>query len=432
MTQRAVTSSNEVEMGKIDTLCSVIGIFALTFFLMINFNKRESPPLVKPGIDVLLEKRLDLIRGKRVGLITNPTGITSDFRPTIDALFACKETRLVALFGPEHGIRGDVPGGEPIASYVDRKTGLPVHSLYGRTRKPTPDMLKGLDVLIFDIQDIGIRPYTYIYTMALAMEAAREQGLPFIVLDRPNPLGGHRVEGKILEPRFESFIGMYPIPYVYGMTVGELARLFNEEFGIGVDLTVVPMEGWRRGMLFEETGLLWVPTSPHVPYAHTVFLIAATGGLGELSVLSEGVGTPMPFELVGAPWIDGEKLAAELNRRNLPGVYFRATHFRPFYFRFAETPCQGVQIHILDARAFEPMRVQIHILAAIRRLFPDHPLFDVRANPKGIRNFDRAMGSDSIRRQLEAGWEAEKIIRSWEPELEKFRQIRRKYLLYPE
>ena len=388
--------------------------------------KDSNHPLVKPGIDVLIEKQLGLIKGKNIGLITNPTGITSQFKSTIDALNEIPDVKLVALFGPEHGVRGDIPGGERISSYRDKQTGITVFSLYGETRKPTLEMLKNVDVLLYDIQDIGSRAYTYIYTMAYAMEAARDAKIPFIVLDRPNPLGGNRVEGNVLDPKFKSFIGLYPIPYVYGMTVGELAQLFNKEFNINCNLTVVPLEGWTREMTYKDTGLLWVPTSPHVPHSETAYLVAAIGCIGELGTISEGVGTPSPFEFIGAPWMDADRLAAELNSRNLPGVYFRPTYFRPFYMRFVNEQCAGVQIHILDKNIFEPARIQVHILTAIQKLYPEQNIF----NTTRVTSFDKAFGTDEVRKAIVSGDSAEKIIASWSDQLEKFKQIRQNYLLY--
>ncbi len=393
---------------------------------LLSRAKNDIPPLVKPGIDVLIEKQRHLIAGKRLGLITNPTGITRQFKSTIDALNELPDVKLVALFGPEHGVRGDIPGGERVGTYQDKKTGITVYSLYGETYKPTPEMLKGIDALLYDIQDIGSRAYTYIYTMAYSMEAAKEAKIPFIVLDRPNPLGGNRIEGNVLDPKFKSFIGLYPIPYIYGMTVGELAQLFNKEFNINCDLTVVPLEGWRRDMTFEDTGLLWVPTSPHVPHPETAYLVAAIGCIGELGTISEGVGTPSPFEFIGAPWMDGDKLAEELNAKKLPGVYFRPTYFRPLYLRFIKEQCSGVQIHILDKGKFEPAAVQVHILAAIKRLFPEKNIFDT---PR-ISNFDKAFGTDEVRKAIIRGDSAEAIIRSWQLQLEEFKKIRERHLIY--
>ena len=381
---------------------------------------------IKLGVDVLLASRIDLVKGKRVGLITNATGLTSDFESTIDVLYRQPEIKLVALFGPEHGIRGDIPAGESVAHYQDERTGLPVYSLYGNQRRPTKEMLTGIDVLIYDIQDIGNRAYTYIYTMAYAMQAAHEQEITFIVLDRPNPLSGIRVEGNILEPAFSSFIGLFPIPQVYGMTVGELACFFNHEFNINCDLKIVPMTGWRREMYFEDTGLFWTPTSPHVPRAQTALFVATTGCLGELDTISEGVGYPLPFEVVGAPWIDGQQLANELNQRHLNGVFFRPLHFRPYYYRFANEQCGGVQIHITNHLLFSPTATQIHILAAIQKIFPAHNIF----NTTRIQMFDKAFGTDKIRKAIASGSSAEKIILSWQNELQQFLAKRAKYLIY--
>ncbi len=387
-----------------------------------------SAPRVKPGVEVLLEKRLDLIRGRRVGLITNPSGVTAELKSTIDVLHQLPEVKLVALFGPEHGVRGDVFAGEQVNDFVDSRTGLPVFSLYGRRSKPTPEMLANVDVLVYDVQDIGSRTYTYIYTMASCMEAAASQGIPFVVLDRPNPLGGLLVEGPVLEHGFESGIGRYPIPYVYGLTVGELAMLFNREFGINCRLTVVPMEGWKRTMLFADTGLPWVLTSPHIPHAETALFYPATGCLGELGVC-EGVGYTLPFELVADEWTDGQALADHLNKLRLPGVVFRAQYFRPYYFRYKDKQLHGVQIHLTDPRAFRPMATQMHILAALCTLYPHVDLFArERYRPE---SFDRAMGTDAVRKALAAGQGAEEIMRSWQPTLERFLKVRQKYLLYP-
>ncbi len=382
-------------------------------------------PHVLTGLEVLLKQHPIELEGKRVGLITNPTGVTSELVQNVDAMLEAG-INLVALFGPEHGVRGDVEGGRAVQSYVDERTGLTVYSLYGATRKPTAEMLRGVDVLVYDIQDIGIRPYTYISTLALAMQAAAEHGIPFVVLDRPNPLGGILVEGPVLEEAFKSFIGIYPIPYVYGLTVGELARFFNREFGIGCNLRVVKMQGWRRSMLWPDTGLPWVPTSPHIPHWFTALYCAATGALGELGTVCEGVGTPSPFELVGAPWADANKLAAELNARDLPGVRFRPVTFRPFYFRFAGQTVRGVHIHILDPRRFRPMLVQVHLLHALLKLHPEAGLF----KSERLDSFDRAWGTDRVRKLLLAGMSPEDVVASWRDSLEAYLAKRRSYLMY--
>lgn len=420
---------------------NVIVLIVLVFLLTqkITFGKDRmdnskvkhlSSSLVKPGIDVLLEKRLDLIKGKRIGLITNQTGITSTFKSTLDALNELPEVDLVALFGPEHGIRGDIQAGNTVPQYRDKKTGIMVYSIYGETQRPTPVMLKNIDVLLYDIQNFGLRAYTYISSMAYAMESARDANIPFIVLDRPNPLGGARVEGNVLDQKFRSFIGVYQIPYAYGMTVGELAKLFNDHFKINCDLIVVPMEGWNRSMTYEETGLLWIPISPHLPHAETIFHIATVGGIGELGTISEGVGTPTPFELIGAPWIDGDLLAKELNSKNLPGVYFRPAYFNPYYHphspQFVGKQCSGVQIHILDKNVFEPVVTQIHILTTIQKLYPQQKIFDT----KRVNMFDKAFGTDEIRKAVLRGDSAEQIKASWQDQLEEFKKIRAKYLIY--
>ncbi len=380
---------------------------------------------VKPGIEVLLDSQLDLLKGKRVGLITNATGINGNRKSTVDLLWKNPKVNLVALFAPEHGIRGDIPAGKHTKSYIDKKTGLPVFSLYGRTRKPTRAMLKGIDVLVFDIQDIGVRYYTYIYTMALSMEAAKEKGIVFVVLDRPDPLGGIDVDGPVLEKKFKSFIGMYPIPIVHGMTVGELAELFNNEFGIGAKLTVVRMKGWRREMFFKNTGLPWIKPSPNIPTPRTAFLYPVTGFIGELGVVSIGIGTSRPFEYIGAPWIEAGKLAEALNRRHLPGVYFRPVHFRPAYALYAKKKCHGIRIQVLNEKTFKPVDTGIYIISTLKKLYPEKIKLSRRRG-----SFDRAMGTIKVRLALKAGKSPPEIISSWQKGLKRFMAIRSKYLLY--
>jgi len=359
-------------------------------------------------------------------LITNPTGVTSRLRPTIDALHSHTAVHLTVLYGPEHGVRGEKAAGERVAFFVDEKTGLPVYSLYGATKKPTPKMLNNVDVLLFDIQDVGVRPYTYIYTMAYAMQAATEKNIPFIVLDRPNPLGGTLIEGPMLEDKYRSFIGLYPIPYIYGMTIGELAALFNEEFEMNTNLTVVPMSGWRRDMIYKDTGLSWVPTSPHVPHAWTPFFLAATGGFGELQTINEGVGYTTPFEYVGAEWINADTLAKVMNALELAGVFFRPIHYRPYYGVKKDLICHGVQIHIIDYHTFYPIKTQIAILKSIYDLYPGKNIF----NPDRIDMFYKAIGTDKISRMIKNHENLNDIYEECHNGIEAFVKKRKNYLLY--
>lgn len=388
---------------------------------------------MKLGIDVLRECNFNILRGKRVGLITNTTGVTSDLKSTIDVLFEESGANLVALFSPEHGLRADTEAGKEVNNFNDPKTGLPVFSLFGKTRKPTKDMLQNIDVLVYDVQDIGIRTYTYISTLGLAMEAAAENGVQFVVLDRPNPLTGIRVEGPMLEPKFKSFIGAYPIPYVYGMTVGELAKMINEEGWMECsnkcDLTVIPMSGWKRTMWWDETGLVWIPTSPHVPHSFTPLFMVMTGLLGELGTVNQGIGYTLPFELVGAPWINGNALARYLNSLELDGVQFRSTSYIPFYKDTTGLRYKGVQIHITDRNALSLERIQIAILDALIRLFPDYNIF-ARARADRIESFDKAVGTDKIRIALSNGSPIDEILKMQKKQYEEFLIKREKYLIY--
>ncbi|WP_102708085.1 exo-beta-N-acetylmuramidase NamZ family protein [Terribacillus saccharophilus] len=386
-------------------------------------HKRKKNNKVTPGVEVLLDDQKELLKGKKVGLITNPTGIDSKLNSIVDLLHDDSDIELTALFGPEHGVRGDAQAGEYVESYIDEKTGLPVYSLYGQTRKPTPEMLKNVEVLVFDIQDVGTRYYTYIYTMAYAMEAAKEKNIPIVVLDRPNPLGGLSVDGPVLEPEFSSFVGMYPIPTKHGMTVGELARFFNTEFNIKADLKVVKMKGWRRSMDFDDTGLPFVLPSPNMPTVSTTFVYPATG-LIEGTNLSEGRGTTKPFELIGAPYINSTNLAAELNSLRLPGVKFRAASFTPSTSKHAGKLSHGVEIYITDRDEFDAVTTGLHIIKTIHDMYPDD--FEFLSN----NFFDKLIGNDLVRTMILEGVSVTEITKTYQKELSEFKKVRKEYLLY--
>jgi uncharacterized protein YbbC (DUF1343 family) len=376
---------------------------------------------VKLGIDNI-DQHLALFAGKRVGLITNATGMNSQYQSSIDVLAA--KTNLVALYSPEHGIRGAVPAGDKVGSLTDAKTGLPVYSLYGATKKPTPEMLNNIDVLAFDIQDVGARSYTYIYTMAYAMQAAKENGKTFVVFDRPNPIGGVAVEGGLIKNGFESFIGMYPIPVRHGMTVGELARLFNQEFGIGCDLAVVEMTGWNREMYFEETGLPWVMTSPNIPTPDTALTYPATGIFGGTNI-SEGVGTTRPFDFVGAPWLDAEKFAERMNAMKLPGVVFRPAYYIPRFGNFSGETCGGVQLHVTDRKAFKPVRTGLSLLFTVEDLSEGQ--FAYTFSGKGAPMIDLITGDDGLRL---GRYTLDELLVSWEQEANAFKEMAKAYYIY--
>jgi uncharacterized protein YbbC (DUF1343 family) len=394
---------------------------------------RAGTPRVQTGIDVLRASSFEGLTGKRVGLITNPTGVDSRLRSTIDILQNAPGVTLVALFGPEHGVRGDHAAGEKVTSYADEATGLPVYSLYGRTRKPTPEMLNGIDVLVYDIQDIGCRSYTYISTMGLAMEAASEARIEFMVLDRPDPLGGERIEGNPVEPGAESFVSQFPIPYVYGLTPGELARLLNGEGllsgGARCRLTVIPMRGWMRGMTFEATGLPWVPTSPHIPESTTASFYACSGLLGELGVISEGVGYTVPFQVFAAPWIPSRRLADSLNAMRLPGLLFRPVTFTPFYGRYRDVELHGVQVHMTEAVPPDLMGVQFHVMEALASIAPERDIFAI-ADSSHRAMFDRVAGSPEVRRRFALRRKYEDVKEYLRKGTEEFRQRAAPYLLY--
>jgi uncharacterized protein YbbC (DUF1343 family) len=387
---------------------------------------------MKLGLEVLFQSNLSLLDGARVGLIANPASINSRFEHAADLFHQHPRINLTALFGPQHGFRGETQDNMiEWQSFRDDRTAVPAYSLYGETRKPTKEMLEDVDVLVFDIQDVGTRVYTFIYTMALAMEAARECGKRFVVLDRPNPINGIQIEGGILEPEFRSFVGMFPIPMRHGMTVGELALMFNREFGIGCELEIVKMEGWRRAMWYEETGLGWVMPSPNIPTVDTAVVYAGSVMI-EGTNISEGRGTTRPFEIIGAPFIGPHALIAELNKAQLAGVVFRSLHFQPAFQKFAGELCGGIQIHVVDRNSFKPVITGIAIISTIRRLYPD--LFAWKTPPYEYVHdklpFDVINGSSRLREQIEAGESVAKIEDCWRAELNDFAERRCSYLLY--
>lgn len=386
---------------------------------------------IKTGLEVLKASNFKILEGKRVGLITNPTGFDNNLKSTIDVLHEAKNVKLVALFGPEHGVRGDVHAGDKVENMTDSKTGLPVFSLYGKTRKATPEMLKDIDVLVYDIQDIGSRSFTYISTMGLAMEAAAENNIEFIVLDRPNPLGGEKIEGNLTEDGFISFVSQFKIPYIYGLTCGELAVMLNEENMLGkkCKLSVVEMEGWKRCMTFDETGLQWVPSSPHIPQPISAIAYPISGILGELGYMSIGVGYTIPFQMFAAEWVEAEKLAERLNSYELPGLIFRPLHLKPFYAVGIGKNLQGVQVHVMNYKNAALSDVQFWVMQAVAELWPEKAVF-ANASEGRYRMFDQVSGSDQIRLRFSKRHKFEDIKEYWYKDVESFRKLSQKYYLY--
>ena len=398
---------------------------------------------VKLGDEVLFEnpKYRDLIQDKRVGLITNPTGMDSHFIPTIDKLAFSGVCKLTALFGPEHGIRGDADAGEHVKNSVDEKTGVKVISLYGSYPDGSPraipneETLSTLDVMIYDLQDIGNRSYTYVATMRNCMKAAAKAHKRFVVLDRPNPMGGDFVDGNVLDQDFVSTVGWAPVPYLYGMTCGEMALWLKDHLGLDdLDLHVVPMEGWTRDMTWMDTGLPWIPTSTHMPHPETCWHIALTGTFGELHSINEGVGYTAPFEYIGAPFIKSNEFADEMNSRQLPGVFFRPVYYKPYYATHKGEMCGGVQVMITDYKKVRPVEAGVHVLAAIQKLYPKADVLHLH-NPTDtektrVSMFNKVMGTDKVRDAIAAGKSAREIVDSWKPAREKWVAESQKYHLY--
>ncbi len=382
--------------------------------------------MIEVGLSVLLREQLHLIEGGWVGLITNHTGIDEQLRSNIALLAAQPKCRLAALFSPEHGLWGGDPAGIKIPSAMDAQRQIPIHSLYGDTRQPTEEMLTDIEVLVYDIQDIGARFYTFISTLLLAMRAANESNIDFMVLDRPNPITGTRIEGNLLDAEFRSFVGQHPLPIRHGMTVGELAQLFKAELDLSLRLSVIPMRGWSRSMWYDQTGLPWVPPSPNMPTLETATLYPGTC-LIEGTNLSEGRGTTKPFEWIGAPWMDADKWAETLNGLDLPGVRFRPVHFKPAFSKYANEPCHGVQIHVMERGTAKPTEIVLHLISTALRDYPEQ--FEFRQS-SGRYFFDLLAGTGGLRLALMQSESPAEIVQRWRVDVDDFANRRRPYLLY--
>jgi uncharacterized protein YbbC (DUF1343 family) len=388
--------------------------------------------IVSPGIDRLLAGDRTLIAGKRVGVVCNPASVDGRFAHTADRLIDDPEVEVVAIFGPQHGFRSDLQDNMIETPHArDARRRVPIYSLYSETREPTAEMLRDVDVLVVDLQDVGTRVYTYVYTMANCMRAASRHGVHVVVCDRPNPVGGDEVEGPLLDPAYASFVGQFPIPLRHGLTIGELARMFNDEFGIGAAVDVIRLDGWARSMYFDETGLPWVIPSPNLPTLDSA-IVYPGAVLVEGTKLSEGRGTTRPFELIGAPWIDGDRLADAMNGRSLPGVHFRPVVFEPTFQKHAKQTCGGCQIHAVDRRTFRPVRTAVELIAEFRRQDPARfawrePPYEYEHDKEPI---DILYGSPRLRAAVESGTGVEGLVAGWGHDESAFRRTREKYLLY--
>lgn len=408
-------------------------IFCCLFMLCSPFQSWARNKQVMTGIDMLEQQAFKCLQGKRVGLITNPTGVNRHLVSTVDVLNNAPGVNLVALYGPEHGVRGDVHAGDKVDNIKDAKTGLPVYSLYGKTRKPTAEMLKDIDVLVYDIQDIGCRSFTFISTMGLAMEAAAENGKEFVVLDRPNPIGGLKVEGNITDSDCISFVSQFKIPYLYGLTCGELAQMLNGERmlnnSVQCKLTVVKMKNWKRKMNYAATGLQWIPSSPHIPQAVTAYYYPTSGILGELGYMSIGVGYTIPFQMFAASWINAIQLADAMNAHHLSGVTFRPIYLKPFYSVGKGEQMQGVQMHITDYQSVQLTPIQFILIEEIARLYPEHSVME-HADTKRFGMFDKVSGSKQIRERLALHNRWTDVKSYWDKDVEAFKALSKKYYLY--
>ena len=405
-------------------------IKGLFLSILLIFTASVSAANVQTGIEVLRADGFKLLEGKRVGLTTNPTGVDSNLKSTIDILWEAENVNLVALYGPEHGVRGNVHAGDVVDNEVDKKTGLKMYSLYGKTKKPNKEMMDEIDVMVYDIQDNGCRSYTYISTMGMLMEACIEHGKELIVLDRPNPLGGEKIEGCLVEDGYISFVSQFKIPYLYGQTPGELALYLNAtDYENKCKLTVVEMKGWKRDMTWDETGLEWIVASPHVPHGQSAVFYPVTGIFGEFGYISIGVGYTLPFEVMGAPWISADTLAEAMNALALPGLEFRPIYYKPYYSTFQGELCQGVQIHILDYEKARLSEVQFLVVQELMRLWPEKDWFQL-CNQKRFGMFDKVCGTNKIREMFGKRYQWEDIREYWYKDVEAYRKASSKYYLY--
>ncbi len=384
---------------------------------------------VRTGIEVLESRGFEGLEGKRVGLVTNPSGVDSHLRSTIDILNDAPQVNLKKLFAPEHGVRGDIYAGGRVEDGKDPVTGLPVFSVYGAHRKPTPEMLSGLDIVVYDIQDVGSRSYTFISTLGLVMRACSEQGIEVMVLDRPNPLGGNKVEGCIVEDGFHSFVSEFKIPYIYGLTVGLNCGEKGDQKPLKCKLTVVPMEGWCRNMLYTDTGLPWVLPSPNIPYPQTAIDYPSAGIAGEFQgYLNIGIGYTLPFEVFAAEWIDADRLKARLDSYNIPGTAFRTIHFKPFSGSSQGKLVHGVQYHYTDFDAACCTLTQFYVMQAVNELYPSKNPFKLSGGRNGM--FDKVCGTDYVRMAFEKRLKVEDIKDYWSKDVEEFKKLSGKYFIY--
>lgn len=407
-------------------------VLCLLFILFCTTLSALDQPKVHVGIDNLFNKEYrPLLKGKKIGLIANQTSVNSKLKHTRKLLedHALKYSyTLNALFAPEHGFQGASYAGELIENALDAKN-IPIYSLHGKHRRPSEEMLKNINLLIYDIQDIGSRSYTYINTLFYAMEEAAKQNIPVIVLDRPNPINGLTIDGPMLDDKWRSFIGYVNVPYCHGMTVGELARLFNSEYKIGCQLHVVPMKGWKRRMSYADTGLTWIPPSPNIPEATTAWFYPTTGILGELGIVNIGIGYTLPFKVLGAPWINAEKFSKALNDQSFPGVHFEPYHYRPFYGKFANEECHGILIVITNPKEYLPVTTQYMIMGILKGLYPKHFKKSLEQAKGNKAMFDKVNGTDEIYKIMTETLHIVWPLRQYHlKERELFKELRKKYL----